>query len=97
MYPSTSSGLKSADTQITSRNSKVHSVILIADGTNAATLTLYDTDTGTATGTELIKISIKATDTFEMFHADGAVEAKKGIWADVSGTGAAFIVHYSHN
>jgi len=92
----TSSGLKTSDTQISPASGRVHHVILLGDGTNAASVVLYDTETGTATGTVLAKLTVPAGDTMaQVAFAEQGVEANRGIWADVSGTGAEFLVGFS--
>lgn len=91
--PSTSSGLKSSSVAIVARPARVMSCVVLADGTNAATVTLYD-NASAASGTELLKIVVDAGLVYELFHTDGGVEANNGIYAAISGTGAACIVHY---
>lgn len=91
--PSKSSGLKSASVVISARPARVKSVIAIADGTNAATVTVYDNPTA-ASGTEMVQIIVDAGLTYEMFQNDDGVEALTGIYLSISGTGAKAIVHY---
>lgn len=93
--PATSSGLKSADAAISTISGRLLGLYLIADGTNAATLTVYD-NASAASGTVLCKISIPAGQTYNDSHLPGeGVVVNNGIYADVSGTGAQYIVHYS--
>jgi hypothetical protein len=91
--PSTTSGLKSADVAIMTKPGKIKSVILLADGTNAATLILYD-NASAASGTVLVKIAVDAGLVYESFNSDHGIVCNNGIYADVTGTGAEFIVHY---
>jgi hypothetical protein len=91
--PATSSGLKSSDAVICARPCKIKSIIALADGTNAATIVLYDNKSA-ASGTELVKIVVDAGLTYELFHIDAGVEALNGAYLDLTGTGAAAIVHY---
>lgn len=93
--PSDSSGLKTADAVIADSPARLHGVKLLADGTNAATLTIYD-NASAASGKVLAKISVKAGDVTETAHGnipEGGVHALNGIYADVSGTGAEYIVY----
>lgn len=101
--PTTSSGLKTADAQITTLPSRLKHVILIADGTNAATLDVY---AGTsASGLLLARLSVAAGDTMQtVLFAEGGVEGNvaigvagngQGLFADVTGTGASYLVGYS--
>lgn len=93
--PVTSSDLKSADAAISAIGAYLHGVMLISDGTNTASITIYDNATA-ASGLVLAKISIAATTaapTYVTFN--NPVSANKGIFADVSGTGANYIVYFS--
>lgn len=94
MYPAKSSGSQTADAAIAARTSVLHSAILIADGTNAASIIIYDNPSA-ASGTVLARISIPAGGTYQLFHSMSGVEAFTGIYADVTGTGAVYIIHYS--
>ena len=90
--PANSSGLKSSSAAITTKPARLVSVIAIADGTNAATVTIYDA--ASATGTALAQIIVDAGLTYEMFQCDDGVMANTAIYCDISGTGAKAIVHY---
>lgn len=94
--PAQSSGLKNADAVISDRESYVHSIIVLTDGTNAATLTLYD-NSSAASGTELAKASVVGTSLMSVLDFHGSIHANNGIFADVSGTGATYIVLYRKN
>lgn len=92
--PSTSSGLKSADAVISAATSTLRGLTVIADGTNEATVILYD-NASAASGTVLDKVIVDAGLTHVYVPYHGGVVALNGIYADVTGTGAAYIVHYS--
>lgn len=94
MKPALTSGLKTADAAILNQSGHLHSLMVIADGTNAATVVLYD-NASAASGTVLAKIIVDATSTFESFTALEGIECANGIYADVTGTGAEYVVHYS--
>ncbi len=93
-YSVTSSGSQNADAQIQSNPSRLHAVQLISDGTNAASVSVYS---GTTTGGLLLAtVKVAATtsspSTVVFFSP---VDANNGIFADVAGTGATYIVYYS--
>lgn len=93
--PATSSGLLSADTAVSALPGRLLGVALIADGTNAATVILYD-NASAASGTVIAKLSVAALGTYaDMNMPNEGIAVNKGIYADVAGTGAAFIVLYS--
>jgi hypothetical protein len=92
--PANTSGLKSADAAIMARPGKLRGLQVLADGTNAATVVLYD-NASAASGTVLAKVVVDATLTTDAasIPEDGIVCAN-GIYADVTGTGAEYIVYY---
>lgn len=90
--PSQSSGLLVADGAVNARACRLHSIQVIADGTNAATAILYD-NASAASGTVVAKIIVDATATYEDFYCD--VECKNGLYLDLTGTGCEVIVHFS--
>lgn len=93
--PSTSSGRKTADAAIVARPALLKSVILEGDGTNACNVILYD-NASAASGNILAKVLLQASGpTCIVFQSSDGIEANNGIYADVTGTGAAYIVHYS--
>ena len=66
-------------------------ILIVTNGSNDASVIVYD-NASTASGTELFKGTIAAASNF----GGGFVysTAVKGIYVDVSGTGAAYIVYY---
>lgn len=95
-YQVTSSGLLSADAAVCATGSRVHSVTLISDGTNACSVVVYDNATS-ASGAVLAKLVLPASSGSPEFfvHDSNPISANKGIFVDVTGTGAAYIVTYS--
>lgn len=95
--PSTSSGLKSADAQIMTMPGRLFIVSLLGDGTNAASVTVYDSeDSNTSGKVVLAKLNLDAgLVQAEAFVAEEGVICNRGIYCDVSGTGAEYLVHYS--
>lgn len=70
----------------------VDSIILTADGTNAATVTVYD---GTsATGTILAVVKVAAVSVYSHVAFSKALRADLGITAVVAGTGAVAYIGY---
>lgn len=91
----TSSGRKTADAVICARPARLLSVILEGDGTNACSVVLYDNAT-TNSGTVLAEVLLPASGIkYQQFMLPCGVEASFGIFADVTGTGAAYVVHTS--
>ena len=90
---SRSSGLKTADAAICPCRSRINAVTLLGDGTNAVSLILYD-NASAASGTVLAKVTQLATARLTHILFDNPVFAENGIYADVTGTGAEYIVYY---
>jgi hypothetical protein len=63
------------------------------DGTNAVTLSLYD-NASAGSGKVLRKIIVPGANNYGGFELPIGIEIAKGIYATVSGTGAAFWVTY---
>ena len=95
MKPSNrSSGLKTADAVIHADKAILAGVHIITDGTNDATLVLYD-NASAASGTEVFKQVVTGTnDAIPYSMPDGGIYCKNGIYADVTGTGAGYIVFF---
>lgn len=89
----TSSGLKTDDAAIAAQGAYVHAVTIIPAAAASAVI-LYD-NTAAASGTVLAKAQAVANGESVHIHFDCPVAANTGIYADVSGTDAAYIVYYS--
>lgn len=89
-----SSGLLAVGTTVV-KNSKTYlkSVALTGDGTNQATLIVYDNAT-TATGTVLAKLKTNAVGMTSSMEYSYPLRAEHGIVVVVSGTGAEAIVSF---
>jgi hypothetical protein len=88
-----SSGLKTGAGVISPIKARVNGIVLIGDGTNPYTVTLYDNATA-ATGRIL---AIAAANTGQVQHTMLFVSpllVENGIYASTSGTGGSFIVYY---
>ncbi len=87
-----SSGLKTTSSQIYTGRGTLNALTVITDGTNAATVILYD---GTsAAGNELAKAVVPGANGGAIQTWNLAIRCLTGIYASISGTGAACIVHY---
>lgn len=92
--PCTSSGLVSASAVISAYPGRLRGLSVGADGTNAATVILYD-NASAASGTVLAKVVVDATTTHDEVHIpDDGVVVNNGIYASISGTGAECVVYY---
>lgn len=94
MYTWTSSGSKSASGVIFARPCRIHSIIVLSDGTNAATGTIQD-NASAASGTVIAKIICAGSQRTQAFWSDIGIECSNGAYLTVAGTGAEVIVHYS--
>ena len=92
MASSRSSGLNTADAAIAVGRNRINAVTLIG-GSTASSVILYD-NASAASGTVLAKLT-QATN-LGMTHVlfENPVFAENGIYADVDGTGAEYIVYY---
>ena len=93
MASSRSSGLQTADTVIQTGRNRINAITLLGDVTNAASLVVYD-NASAASGTVLAKITALATERFIHVIFENPVVAEDGIYADVTGTGAEYIVYF---
>lgn len=89
--PATSSGLKSSSGVILAMPGTLRGVIAGADGTNAATIIIYDNATTNA-GTVLCKIVVDAGATHESVILEAGISANAGLYCALSGTGAEAVV-----
>lgn len=88
-----SSGLKTADAAIKAGPGTLVGFTVLTDGTNTATLILYDNPSA-ASGTVLGKMIVVGADRFDHIEFSSHRLASTGIYADVTGTGAEYIVYY---
>lgn len=91
---SLSSGLKTSDTAILDRRGILTGVMIVTDKTNDASLIIYD-NASAASGTALFKGLVVGTEDSRYFDLGSLnVRCVNGLYADVSGTGAEYIVYY---
>lgn len=89
---SRTSDLQTADAQIWTGKGRLNSVSIFTDGTNAASVVLYD---GTsASGKVLAKLSIAGATLQSHVNFVSPVAFEVGIFADVTGTGAGYIAYW---
>lgn len=93
MASSRSSGLKTADAVIATGRNRINAVTLITDGTNAANVIVYD-NASAASGVVLAKVSASGAQNTMHVIFENPVVAEDGVYADVTGTGAGYIVYY---
>lgn len=89
----TSSGEKTSDTAVVAQECFLIGVLVITDGTNDATVILYD-DPDSADGTKLWEIVVTGSDNYGGGLFPYPIRASTGIYADLTGTGASVIVYY---
>lgn len=93
MASSRSSGLKTADGAIASGRNRINAITLIADGLNAASVVVYD-NASAASGTVLGKVTALVGQGTVHVIFENPVIAENGIYADVSGTNAGYLVYF---
>lgn len=92
MATSISTGVLNADTLIWTGKNRINAITVITDGTNAATVDLYDNTAGSG------KIAVKGrcVGNALMNHIifENPILFENGVYADVTGTGASYIVFF---
>jgi hypothetical protein len=90
-----SSGRKTSSAVISALPGRLHGIVVETDGTNAATVIVYD-NASTAAGAELGRLIVAgATRNGVLMLPTQGVEAANGVYVAISGTGAGAIVYYS--
>jgi hypothetical protein len=88
----TSSGEKTEDTQVMTGIGAITSVQLITDGTNAATLTVHD---GTSNADKKLgEYKCDGSSYYCGWTWNFPAQVGTGIYCDVTGTGASYIIDY---
>ena len=90
---SVTSDLKSASGVICVGRNRLNAVSFLGDGVNAGTLTLYDNAT-TASGKVIAKVQTRTTDVQNHIIFTFPVYVENGIYAQMVGTGATYVVYY---
>ena len=90
--PCQSSGLITSSQLVANAGHQLCSVLIITDGTNAATAIVYD---GTsASGTVLFKGTVSGTGNFGGGDAGGPIMGYSGIYVSLSGSGSPAVIVY---
>ena len=92
MASSISSGVLNANTLVFSGRQRVNALTVFTDGTNDATVSLYDNTA--ASGKIAVKGLCPGLSKVQHFIFENPVFMQDGLYAAVSGTGATFIVYY---
>jgi hypothetical protein len=93
MYYITSSGLRTADAAILARGGLVHAVTIIPAAA-ASSVAIYD-NASAGSGTVLAQVNAVANGESVTVEFSNPIAANLGIYADVTGASASYIVHYS--
>ena len=93
MASSRSSGLMTSDAVIQTGRNRINAITLLGDGTNAASLIVYD-NASAASGLVVAKVTALATARFTHVIFENPVVVEDGIYADVAGTNAEYIIYY---
>ncbi len=89
----TSSGLKAADAAIVTRPCLLHSLVLIPAAADSSII-VYD-NAGAASGLAVAKLTALANTASVSHNLGEGVECLNGLYVDVSGSAAGYIVYYS--
>ena len=93
MATSISSGLKTADGLLFTGRNRINAVTLLGDGTNACNVLIHDGLD--ASGTKVVvKAKLAAGGVTQHIIFENPVLCETGIYADVTGTGAEYIVYF---
>ena len=92
MASSRSSGLKTADAVIVAGRSRINAITLIG-GSTASSVVLYD-NAAAASGTVVGKATQATQNVTTHIIFENPVICEDGIYADVTGTGAEYIVYF---
>jgi hypothetical protein len=88
------SGIKNADAAVATKTGWLCGVLILTDGTNDATVVVYD-NASAASGTELFKAKVSGAGNFGGGTFEIPIRFSNGIYADVTGTGATYIIYYN--
>jgi hypothetical protein len=95
MGASIGSGEKTADAVISAATCYISSIQVITDGTNDAKVILYD-NASAASGTVICELTVSGSANFGGRYWNPRRLCINGIFADVTGTGASYIIDYSN-
>lgn len=88
-----SSGEKTSSGAIKASEGFLGGAIVLTDGTNDATVILYDNDNA-ASGTKLFEVTVAGADNYGGLVLPVPIRFDNGCYLSISGTGASCIVYY---
>jgi len=92
-YQCEPTGAITASGTVTSDEVEFCGILVRTDGTNAATVILYDHSTG-ATGHKLVDLTVNGSDNYGGFAPPFTIPLPKGAYISITGTGAWAIVYF---
>ena len=96
-YASYSTYELTADTQILTKGGSLCSILIMTDGSNDARVILYDVSAvaNIAVTNKLVEITVAGADNYGGRIWADPVRFTEGIYADINGTGASFIIEWN--
>ena len=88
-----SSGEKTTSGVIKASAGYLGGIVVLTDGTNDATVILYD-NASAGSGTKLLEVSVPGANNYGEIFPPLAITFTNGCYASISGTGASCIVYY---
>lgn len=92
MASSISSGVQTTDQLLWTGRNRINAITVFGDGTNAASLAIYDNTS--AANKIAAQVKHKAADVQTHIIFENPVLCENGIYADVTGTNASYIVFF---
>lgn len=92
MASSHSSGLQTSSGIVANGRNRINAITLVTDGTNAASILIYDNTA--ASGTVVAKATASGAQNTVHVVFPNPVIVDNGLYAAVTGTGAAYIVYF---
>lgn len=83
-----------ANQVVAARNARICSIQLITDGTNNASVQVFD-NASASSGQVVCRVECTGADRYQHWSHDTGVEASNGLTVTVTGTGAVAIIHYA--
>lgn len=90
---SLNTGLQTASTLTYTGRNRINAVSLFGNGTNTATLDIYDNTT--ASGKVAVRVQVRSSDYQNHVIFTQPVLMENGIYNSLTGTGATYIVYYA--
>ncbi len=87
-----SSGLQTSDGAYPAKAAKFAGILVITNGSADATAVVYD-NASAASGIELAKCKVLAAENYGGVFLPWPIRARQGVYVDITGNGAAYIVY----